>query len=87
MTPTPHPRIAQRQLTLLLDLVTGKVLIRTAPSPEGPWSADVEVYSTTPFKDYIYAGVAYPYLDIGSKTLTMAYTNHNHIEVIKTTFY
>ncbi|OAA77007.1 hypothetical protein LEL_06691 [Akanthomyces lecanii RCEF 1005] len=66
---------------------TGKVLIRTAPSPEGPWTADVEVYSTTPFKDYIYAGVAYPYLDIGSKTLTMAYTNHNHIEVIKTTFY
>ncbi|GFP55887.1 hypothetical protein TASIC1_0006005700 [Trichoderma asperellum] len=64
-----------------------KVALRTAPKPEGPWSQDKEVYEATPIDGgFVYAGVAYPYLDETGKTLTIAYTNNNHTQVIKLTF-
>ncbi|CAG9949400.1 unnamed protein product [Clonostachys rosea f. rosea IK726] len=63
------------------------VLLRSAPSPEGPWSAAKEIYTATPIDEgLVYAGVAYPYLDESGKTLTLAFTNNNHIQVIRVTF-
>ncbi|KAI0827819.1 hypothetical protein F5Y06DRAFT_308477 [Hypoxylon sp. FL0890] len=63
------------------------VLLRTATSLEGPWTPDVKVYTATPIDGGLtYAGVAHPYLDISGQTLTISYTNNNHIEVIKVTF-
>ncbi|KAI0813569.1 hypothetical protein GGR55DRAFT_676501 [Xylaria sp. FL0064] len=50
---------------------------------------DVTVYTTTPKAagDYVYAGVAHPYLDTSGQTLTISYTNAAiAIEVIKVTF-
>ena len=63
------------------------VQIRTAPAPEGPWTADQEIYADTPMDGgYVYSGVAYPYLDTSGQTLTVAWTNNNHIRVAKITF-
>jgi hypothetical protein len=63
------------------------VALRTASTPEGPWSQDKEVFEATPIDGgFVYAGVAYPYLDETGKTLTIAYTNNNHVQVIKVTF-
>ncbi|KAF2666812.1 hypothetical protein BT63DRAFT_404016 [Microthyrium microscopicum] len=65
------------------------VLIRTAPKPEGPWSADVIAWTPTKFYSagYIYAGVAHPYLDTSGKTLTVSYTNNPNVnDVVKITF-
>lgn len=63
------------------------VLLRTATSLEGPWTPDVKVYTGTPIDGGLtYAGVAHPYLDASGKTLTISFTNNNHIEVIKVTF-
>ncbi|KAI9660126.1 MAG: hypothetical protein M1821_001478 [Bathelium mastoideum] len=65
------------------------VMIRTAASPEGPWSEDVTVYTAT-IKDLggmVYAGVSHPYLDSTGKTLTISYTNYPaDTEAIKVTF-
>ncbi|KAK8131797.1 hypothetical protein PG984_008235 [Apiospora sp. TS-2023a] len=71
-----------------LGPLTYDVLLRTAPSPEGPWSDDVKVFTATPIgKDAMtYAGVAHPYLDPSGKTMVVSYTNDNNIEVIKVTF-
>ena len=64
-----------------------KVALRTAASPEGPWSADVIVYEPKLLGPHAYAGVAHPYLDSTGQTLTISYTNApNVIEVIKVTF-
>lgn len=61
--------------------------LRTSEKLEGPWSEDREVFSATPIPGgYVYAGVAYPYLDETGKTLTVAYTNNNHIQVARVTF-
>ncbi|KAI1403956.1 hypothetical protein F4819DRAFT_186187 [Hypoxylon fuscum] len=63
------------------------VLLRTATALEGPWTPDVKVYTATPIDGGLtYAGVAYPYLDTTGQTLTIAYTNNNHIEVIRVAF-
>ncbi|OTB10067.1 hypothetical protein K445DRAFT_78519 [Daldinia sp. EC12] len=63
------------------------VLLRTATSLEGPWTPDVKVYTATPIDGGLtYAGVAHPYLDPSGQTLTISYTNNNHIEVLKVTF-
>ncbi|KAI1101741.1 hypothetical protein F4804DRAFT_354244 [Jackrogersella minutella] len=63
------------------------VLLRTATALEGPWTPDVKVYTATPIDGGMtYAGVAYPYLDTSGRTLTISFTNDNHIEVIKVTF-
>ncbi|QKX59715.1 uncharacterized protein TRUGW13939_06855 [Talaromyces rugulosus] len=60
--------------------------IRTAPAPEGPWSDDVKVYTPTPIDSgFTYAPGVHPYLDSAGKTLTISYTNKNHIQVIKVT--
>ena len=65
-----------------------KVALRTANSPEGPWSADVIVYEPKLLGSYAYAGVAHPYLDSTGQTLTISYTNApNVIEVIKVSFF
>ncbi|ORY61774.1 uncharacterized protein BCR38DRAFT_348580 [Pseudomassariella vexata] len=64
------------------------VYLRTAPSPEGPWSPDVKVFTATPIDGGMtYAGVAHPYLDESGQTLTISYTNNNNIEVLKVSFY
>jgi hypothetical protein len=65
------------------------VAIRTAPKPEGPWTADVMLYNITALSGggLAYAGVAHPYLDPTGRTLTVSYTNSpNVIEVVKITF-
>ncbi|KAL5085863.1 hypothetical protein Trisim1_009933 [Trichoderma cf. simile WF8] len=64
-----------------------KVALRTAAKVEGPWSEDREVFEAEPIDGgFVYAGVAYPFLDETGKTLTIAYTNNNHIQVIRVTF-
>jgi hypothetical protein len=61
--------------------------LRSAPAPQGPWTDDVKIYTTTPIdKGSVYAGVAYPSLDTSGQTLTVAWTNNNHIEVAKISF-
>ena len=61
--------------------------LRTAPAPEGPWTADKEIYTDPPIDGgLVYAGVAYPYLDDSGKTLTIGFTNNNHIHVIRVNF-
>ncbi|KAI1374360.1 hypothetical protein F4677DRAFT_461417 [Hypoxylon crocopeplum] len=66
---------------------SGDVLLRTASSLEGPWTPDVKVYTATAIDGgLIYAGVAHPYLNSSGQTLTISYTNSNHIQVIKVTF-
>jgi len=64
------------------------VALRTAPSPEGPWSSDVIVYEVKCNENgFAYAGAAHPYLDPSGKTLVISYTNYpNIIETIKVTF-
>ncbi|KAI1648923.1 uncharacterized protein F4817DRAFT_314216 [Daldinia loculata] len=63
------------------------VLLRTATSLQGPWTPDVKVFTATPMDDGLtYAGVAHPYLDPSGQTLTISYTNNNHIEVFKLSF-
>lgn len=69
-------------------LVGNNVVIRTAPSPEGPWTSDVTVYTVKANSNkFAYAGAAYPFLDTSGKTLVISYTNYpNVIEVIKVEF-
>lgn len=63
------------------------VYLRTAPSLEGPWTADKEIFTATPIGNgLVYAGLAYPHLDTSGKTLSIGFTNNNHIQVIKVTF-
>ncbi|KAH6609930.1 conserved secreted [Trichoderma cornu-damae] len=63
------------------------VALRTAPRPEGPWSDDQEVFTAEPIEGgFVYAGVAYPYLDETGRTLTVAFTNNNRIQVIRVAF-
>ncbi|KAK5653821.1 hypothetical protein OQA88_7980 [Cercophora sp. LCS_1] len=70
-----------------LGIASNTVYLRTAQALEGPWTPDVEVYTTTPIDGgLVYAGVAHPYLDPSGKTLVVSFTNNNHIEVIKATF-
>lgn len=74
---------------MLTDLGPGgfDVLLRTAPSPDGPWTEDVKVYTATPIDNGLaYAGVAHPYLDTTGQTLTVSFTNNNHHQVLKITF-
>lgn len=64
-----------------------RVALRTAGSPEGPWSSDVIVYEPKLHGPFAYAGVAHPYLDPTGQTLTISYTNApNIIEVVKVSF-
>ncbi|KAH8705829.1 hypothetical protein BGW36DRAFT_422367 [Talaromyces proteolyticus] len=63
------------------------ISIRTAPTPEGPWAADVKVYTPTPIQGgFTYSPGIHPYLDPTGRSLTINYTNNNHIQVIKATF-
>ncbi|VUC21574.1 unnamed protein product [Clonostachys rosea] len=72
---------------LYVHLQGATISLLSAPSPEGPWSAAKEIYTATPINDgLVYAGVAYPYLDDTGKTLTIAFTNNNHIQVIRVAF-
>ncbi|GJC79915.1 hypothetical protein ColLi_02753 [Colletotrichum liriopes] len=70
-----------------LGIGGGSVFLRTAPSPEGPWTPDIKIFEATPIDGgLVYAGVAHPYLDESGKTLVMSFTNNNRIQVIKATF-
>lgn len=61
--------------------------IRTAPAPEGPWTPDVTFYTPQPIDGgLVYAPAVHPYVDESGETLTISYTNNNHIQVIKATF-
>ncbi|KAK4466810.1 hypothetical protein QBC42DRAFT_342690 [Cladorrhinum samala] len=63
------------------------VMLRTALSPEGPWTPDIEVYTATPIDGgLVYAGVAHPYHDPSGNSLVISFTNNNHIEVIEVEF-
>ena len=64
------------------------VAIRTAPAPEGPWTADVSLYTPTLIDGgYVYTPAAHPYLDESGQTLVFAYSNNAiHIQVVKVTF-
>jgi hypothetical protein len=64
------------------------VTLRTAPKPEGPWSADTIVFSPTIASGgMVCAGVAHPYLDPSGKTLAISYTNFpKNIEAIRVIF-
>ncbi|KAK1755510.1 hypothetical protein QBC47DRAFT_190394 [Echria macrotheca] len=74
-------------LLVHLGIASNTVFLRAATSLEGPWTPDVEVYTTTPIDNgLVYAGVAHPYLDPSGKTLVMSFTNNNNIEVIKASF-
>lgn len=65
----------------------GTVCLRTAPSPEGPWTGDEEIFKPDPIDGgLVYAGVAYPFLDETGETLTIGFTNNNHIQIIKASF-
>lgn len=62
-------------------------MLRTALSPEGPWTPDIEVYTAAPIDNgLVYAGVAHPYHDPSGKSLIISYTNNNYIEVLKVEF-
>ncbi|KAI1280248.1 hypothetical protein F5Y07DRAFT_396402 [Xylaria sp. FL0933] len=77
------------QCYIFVHLSGTNVVLRTATSIEGPWTPDITVYTATPKTagDYVYAGVAHPYLDASGQTLTISYTNAAiAIEVIKVTF-
>ncbi|GKT52338.1 uncharacterized protein ColSpa_12519 [Colletotrichum spaethianum] len=70
-----------------LGIGGGSVFLRTAPSPEGPWTPDVKIFDAKPINGgLVYAGVAHPYLDESGKTLVISFTNNNRIQVIKATF-
>ncbi|KAH8901808.1 hypothetical protein BR93DRAFT_973218 [Coniochaeta sp. PMI_546] len=65
----------------------GIVHLRTAQQPEGPWTPDVRVFRDDSIDGgFVYAGVAHPYLDPSGKTLTVSWTNNNHIRVAKIDF-
>lgn len=67
--------------------VAGTVYLKTAPSPEGPWTEGKEIYKDEPIDGgLVYAGIAYPHLDESGETLTIGFTNNNWIRVIKVTF-
>ncbi|KAM0245896.1 hypothetical protein ACHAP5_005046 [Fusarium lateritium] len=69
-----------------LDM-SGTVYLKTAPSPEGPWTEGKEIYKDEPIDGgLVYAGIAYPHLDESGETLTIGFTNNNWIRVIKVTF-
>ncbi|KAI0022934.1 hypothetical protein F4780DRAFT_150359 [Xylariomycetidae sp. FL0641] len=71
-----------------LGPLTTDVLLRTADSPEGPWTPDVTVFTATAIDGgFTYAGVAHPYLDLTGQTLTVSYSNNaDVIEVVRISF-
>jgi hypothetical protein len=67
--------------------IAGTVYLKTAPSPEGPWTEGKDIYKDEPIDGgLVYAGIAYPHLDESGETLTIGFTNNNWIRVIKVTF-
>jgi hypothetical protein len=66
--------------------MNSKVLAKTSPAPEGPWSDPVTLYQATPITSgsTIYAAIPHPYYDPSGKSLVVTYTNHpNVIQAIK----
>jgi hypothetical protein len=69
--------------------MNSKVLAKTSPAPEGPWSDAVTLYQATPITDgsSIYAAVPHPYHDPTGKSLVVTFTNHpNVIQAINVVF-
>ncbi|KAI5456902.1 hypothetical protein BGZ63DRAFT_365760 [Mariannaea sp. PMI_226] len=82
-----YNRYLKTYIYVHLDIGGNTVHLRTAPSPEGPWSADKAIFTATPIDNgLVYAGLAYPHLDETGRTLTIGFTNNNHIQIIKVTF-
>ena len=61
--------------------MNSKVLAKTAPAPEGPWSDAVTLYQATPLTNgsSIYAAVPHPYFDPAGKSLVVTFTNHPNV--------
>lgn len=61
--------------------MNNKVLAKTAPAPEGPWSDPVTLYQATPITSgsSIYAAVPHPYYDPTGKSLVVTFTNHPNV--------
>ncbi|KAK5945941.1 hypothetical protein PMZ80_000080 [Knufia obscura] len=63
--------------------------LKTALTPEGPWSEPMTVHKPKPVQEggNIYAAVPHQYFDPSGKTLIITYTNHpNTIQAIKVDF-
>ena len=66
--------------------MNSKVLARTAPAPEGPWSDAMMLYQATPITpgSSIYAAAPQVQYDLTGKTLVITFTNHpNVIQAIR----
>ncbi|KIX00067.1 uncharacterized protein Z518_10994 [Rhinocladiella mackenziei CBS 650.93] len=69
--------------------MNSKVLLKTSPKPEGPWSDPITLYQATPIRQdsSIYAAVPHPYFDNSGKTLVVTFTNHpNTIQAVRVVF-
>jgi hypothetical protein len=69
--------------------MNSKVLAKTSPAPEGPWSDSVTLYQATPITNgsSIYAAVPHPYYDLTGKSLVVTFTNYpNVIQAINVVF-
>ncbi|KAL9106673.1 MAG: hypothetical protein Q9227_008325 [Pyrenula ochraceoflavens] len=81
------PDSLESRIQFKSEPATANIALRTAPSPEGPWTDDKVIYTVPNPAQMVYAGVAYPYLDESGKTLTIAVTNYPRaIEIYKVTF-
>lgn len=65
------------------------VILKHAPSPEGPWSQPIDVIKIKPIQEggTIYAASPHPHFDPSGKTLIVSYTNHpNTVQALKIVF-
>jgi Domain of unknown function (DUF4185) len=79
-------RLSKCKLTNSDNWMNSKVLAKTAPAPEGPWSEPITLYQAKPLTkgSSIYAAVPHPYYDTTGKTLVVTFTNHpNTIQAIR----
>ena len=75
------PSRSSRLIPVLDNWMNNKVLVKTAPAPEGPWSAAITLYQATPITkgSSIYAAAPHPYYDLTGKTLVVTFTNHPNV--------
>ncbi len=53
-------------LAVYMDSVSGEMVARTAPAPEGPWSDPVTLLTgVAPYSGFLYAGMAHPEYEVG----------------------
>ena len=84
-----HSLMLRRVVLIAVDadnFLDSKILTRTAPAPEGPWSEDVTLFQATPLPQgsSTYAAAPQPEFDPSGKTLIVTFTNDpNVIQAIK----